>query len=261
MSTVFPDSGYEKLASIINVLGDPGALRILDKAAVGFASGTLSIKELGMTPRKYYRNLRKLNDAKLVEHFENRYQLTSSGESLHKLLFKDVGTYLLEDQSLLEPVKNVGNRTELRIISNYRDLINVLVSTIEKSKSEILLATKYLDMTVIQSIIFSFQRNIKIKTITSEKVDFSGFIKLLGGFVRNIRPNTLKFVVGKENNYRSGDVPLSFMIVDNEIAVFEIPNNEFRLAFVSTDREVVKILSRLFLEIWNQSQTLRMPRR
>jgi hypothetical protein len=132
---------------------------------------------------------------------------------------------------------------------------------IEKSNSEILLATKYLDVTVIQSIIFALQRDIKIKTVTSGKVDFTSFIKLLSGFVRNFRPNALKFVIGGEDNYRSGDVPLSFMIVDDEIAVFEIPDNEFRLAFVSADREVVSILARLFREIWNQANTLRIPPR
>ena len=261
MSIRSPDSIYEKLASIINVLGDPDTLKILNKAAKGFESGKATIRELKLTPRKYYRNLGKLKDAELIVHFENRYKLTSTGEFLHKLLFKDAAAYLLADQSLLEPLQKIGSRTELRIVTNYRDLISVLVATIEKSQSEILLATKYLDITVVQSIIFALQRGIKIKTITSEKVDFSGFINLLGGFVKSFRPNTLKFVVGGENNYRSGDVPLSFMIIDDEITVFEIPDKEFRFALVSTDKEVVKILSRLFREIWNQSRTLHMPSR
>ena len=105
MSTESPDFRYEKLASIINVLGDPDTLRILDKAATGFESGKSTIKELKLTPRKYYRNLRKLNDAELVVHFENRYKLTSLGEFLHKLVFNDASTYLLADQSLLEPLR------------------------------------------------------------------------------------------------------------------------------------------------------------
>ena len=260
MNTGSPDSRYEKLASIINVLGDPDTMRIFDKAAGGFESGKATIRELKQTARKYYRNLRKLNDAELVVHFENKYKLTSQGEFLHKLLFTDASAYLLADQSLLEPLKKVGSRTELRLVENYRDLINLLVATIEKSKSEILLATKYLDMAVVQSMVFALQRNIKIKTITNEQVDFSGFIKLLGGFVRNFRPKALN-VVDRENNYRSGDVPLSFIIVDDEITVFEITDKEFRFAFVSTDKEVVKVLSRLFHEIWNQSGTLRIPSR
>jgi len=151
---------------------------------------------------------------------------------------------------------NIGSRTELRIIDNYKDFVSVLDASIEKSKSEILLVTKYLDMAVVQCVVFALQRGIKIKAITSEKVNFSGFVKLLGGFVRSFRPSALKFVIGGENNYRSGDVPLSFMIVDNEIAVFEIPDNEFRVAFVSTDKEVLKILTGLFWEIWHKSRTL-----
>jgi hypothetical protein len=261
LNTISPTSQLEKMASIIKVLSDPDTLRILDKAASGFESGKVTLKELKTTPRKYYRNLRRLNDAELIVHFENRYKLTLLGEFMYKLLFGDVSNYLLADQSLTEPLKKIGFRTELRIIENYRDLVNLLVATIEKSKSEILLATKYLDATVIQSIIFALQRDIKIKTITSEKVDFTGFIKLLSGFVRNFRPNALKFIVGGENNYRSGDVPLSFIIVDDEIAVFEIPDNEFRLAFVSSDKEVVIILARLFREIWSKSKTLHIPRR
>jgi hypothetical protein len=261
LSTGSSDSGYEKLASIINVLGDPDALRILDKAAKGFESGKASIREFKLSPRKYYRKLGRLQDKGLVVHFENRYMLTSLGEFLHKLLFKDALAHLLANQSLLEPHQKIGSNIELRIVDNYRDLIRVLVAIIEKSQSEILLATKYLDITVVQSIIFALQRDVKIKTITSEKVDFSGFINLLSTFARSFRPNALKFVVGGENNYRSGDVPLSFIIVDDEIAVFEIPDKEFRFAFVSTDKEVVKILSRLFREIWNQSRKLRIPGR
>ena len=249
-------SRYEKIASTINILGDSDALALLDKAASGFESGKDTIKELKMTPRKYYRHLTKLNDAELIVHVKNIYKLTPLGEFLHKLLFNYASSYLLNEKSLPEPLVNIGSRTELRIIDNYKDFVSVLDASIEKSKSEILLVTKYLDMAVVQCVVFALQRGIKIKAITSEKVNFSGFVKLLGGFVRSFRPSALKFVIGGENNYRSGDVPLSFMIVDNEIAVFEIPDNEFRVAFVSTDKEVLKILTGLFWEIWHKSRTL-----
>ncbi len=226
------------------------------KPQQGSKVGKPLIRKLKLTPRKYYRSLRKLNDAGLVVSFENRYKLTPLGEFLHKLLFNDAQAYLFADQSLLEPLKNASSRTELRIVDDYKDLVSLLVAAIEKSKSEILLATRYLDMVVVQSIIFALQRDIKIKTITSEKVDFSSFIKLLGRFVRNIRPTALKFIVGGENNYRTGDVPLSFMLIDDEITIFEIPDKEFRLAFVTTDKEIGKILSRLFWDIWKQSKAL-----
>ena len=259
MNTESPPSRYEKLASITNVLGDPDTLRILDEAAAGFESGKVTIRKLELTPRKYYRSLRKLNDVGLVVYFENRYKLTSLGTFLHKLLFNDASAYLLEDQSLLETFTKIGRRTELTFLDDYKDLTNLLVAAIEKSKSEILLATKYVDMVVVQSLVFALQREVKIKTVTSEKVDFSSFIKLVGGFMRNIRLTSLKLFLGGENNYRSGDVPLSFIIIDGEITVFEVPNSEFKAAFASTDKEVAKVLSHFFWELWNRSQILYMP--
>jgi hypothetical protein len=177
---------------------------------------------------------------------------------MHKIIFNDASSYLFEDQALLEPLKKVGKKTELRIINNYRDLTSILAASIEKSNSEILLATRYIDMVVVQSIIFALQRNVKIKTITNEKVDFSAFIKLIGGFLKNIRPNALKLVVGQDN-YRVGDIPFSFIIVDDEITIFEIPDKEFQIAFVSTDKQVSKSLSHLFWETWKESKILRIP--
>jgi hypothetical protein len=252
------DAKYEKLASLIDILGDPNTLKILDQASTGFESKKEKIEQLEITPRKYYRSLRKLYSSGLIVSFENKYKLSSLGEFMHKIIFNDASTYLFEDQTLLEPLKEVGKKIEIRIINNYRDLTSLLSKSIEKSNSQILLATRYVDLIVVQSIIFALQRNVKVKTITNEKVDFSSFIKLVGGFLKNIRPNALKFVAGQDN-YRVGDVPFSFIIVDDEITIFEIPDKEFQLAFVSTHKEVANSLSHLFWETWKASKTLRIP--
>jgi hypothetical protein len=60
------------------------------------------------------------------------------------------------------------------------------------------------------------------------------------------------------SDYRVGDVPLSFILVDNEIGVFEIPSDEFKMAFYTTDRQIMKLLSDFFLGIWNKSNKLRL---
>jgi hypothetical protein len=253
-----PNTSYEKLASIINTLDDSNTLRLFDQAVVGFESGKETIEMLKMTPRKYYRSLKKLNNSGLILFFENKYKLSELGEFMHQILFNEIATYLFGDQTLLEPLKKMGTKTEIRIINNYCDLTSLIATSIEKSKSEILLATRYLDMVVVQSIVFALQRNVKIKTITNEKIDFSAFIKLIGFFLKNIRPNPLKFVAGRDN-YRVGSIPFSFIIVDDEVTIFEIPDKEFQLAFVSSDKEVAKGLTNLFWETWKESKTLRIP--
>ena len=256
MSTWQSHFQYEKLVSILDVLSDADALRILDEAKKGFRSGKGVIKELNLTPRKYYRNLKELNHVGIIVSSGDEYRLTPLGELLHRMLLDDLAGVLQTNQDLSQTMPNIGSRSEVIVIDDYKNLISCLVTAIEKSKSEILLATRYLDLAVIQSIVYALERNVKLKTITSAEVDFSAFIKLAGGFLRNIRPNLIKFSIGGDSNYRSGDVPLSFVVIDDEIAIFEIPTKHFRTAFVSNNKKTVKILSGLFLELWNQSQKL-----
>jgi DNA-binding HxlR family transcriptional regulator len=250
---------YEKLVSILDVLSDADALKILEAAKKGFRSGKGIIKELNLTPRKYYRTLKELNQVGIVLSSGDEYRLTPLGELLHRMLLDDLVGVLQTNQDLLATMQNIGSKSEFIVIDDYKNLISFLVAAIEKSKSEILLATKYLDLAVIQSIVYALERNVKLKTITSTEVDFSAFIKLVGGFLRNIRPSLIKFSIGGDNNYRSGNVPLSFVVIDDKIALFEIPNKQFKMAFVSNNKNTVKHLSGLFLELWNQSQKLHVP--
>ncbi len=230
-------------------------MEILDKAQSGLKSGKSAIKDLKLTPRQYYRKLRELNEAGILTPTGDEYKLTQFGTFLHKLLLNDISGLLLSNQSPFLPMEKMGTISEVAVINDYDKLTDFLISGIEKSKSEILLATRYLDLAVIQRLIYALDRNVKVKTVTSSKVDLAGILKLLGDALHNIRPNMMKFLIGK-SNYKTGDVPFSLAVIDNEIAVFEIPNKQFKSAFVCIDRQTVRILAGLFWELWNQSEAL-----
>lgn len=250
---------YEKIALIFDALGDADALKILEQAKKGFKSGRSNIKALNLTQRKYYRNLKKLTELGIIVHSEDKYRMTRLGELLYNTVINDVSSLLLAKKNYPEIVKKIGNRRELTVIDDYKNLISILVSAIDSSKTEILLATKYFDLGVIQSLVYALDRNVKLRSLTSEKMDFAAFIKLSGSFLRNIRPNLMRFSLGAGSNYRAGHVPLSFVVIDQEIAIFEIPNEHFKMAFVSTDKKTLKLLSAFFDELWNQSPKLRLP--
>ena len=250
---------YAKVASIFEALGDPDALKILDQAEKGFKSGRANIKDLNLTQRKYYRNLKKLIDVGMIAHSEDKYRLTRLGELLHNNVISDISSLLLVKQNYPEIIQKIGSRSDLTVIDDYKNLIKILESAIDNSKTEILLATRYFDLGVIQSLVYALDRNVKLRTITSEKIDFAAFIKLSGGFLRNIRPSLMKFSLGAGSNYRTGSVPLSFTVIDQDIAIFEIPNDHFKMAFVTTDKKTLKLLSTFFGELWNRSPKLRLP--
>ena len=248
-------SRFQNLASILHILSDEYALEILDKAQVGFKSGKGAIRDLKLTPRQYYRKLKELNEYGILTLIGEEYKLTQLGAFLHRLLLNDVSGLLRTNQNSSFPIEKVSNISQVGVIDDYNKLRDFLIAAIEKSKSEILLATRYLDLAVIQSLVYALDRNVRVRTVTSSKVDLAGVFKLLGDALLNIRPNMMKFLIGR-GNYKTGDVSFSLMVIDNEIAVFEIPNKQFKSAFVCVDKQTVRTLAGVFSELWNQSEAM-----
>ena len=250
---------YERIAFVLGVLRDVEALKIFNEASKGFKSGKETVKELKLTPRKYYRTLNELTQAGILEASGNTIKLTSMGKQLHSFLFCGFESILASNRSPFESLPEIGSSKLMVVINDYDKLIHFMVEAINKSKSEILLATRFVDLAVIQSLTFALERKIKLKTLNDTNLDYPTFFKLIVGTLRNFRPNISKFFVDAENSYRSVAVPLSFIIIDGELALFEIPNKQFKTAFVSMDKEVVGCLSAFFVELWNQSASLNVP--
>jgi predicted transcriptional regulator len=250
---------YKKMASLLSILGDADSLELLNYAVKGFKSGKTSIKDLGISPRKYYRNLKALTDSGLIRNYEGCYTLTPMGRVLHQLMFSELEGLLNTNHNASDYLETVNRTKEITIIDNYDKLIKTVVNTIDNSNTEILLATRFIDFSVIQSISCALERNVKINTLNDPKLDYPAFFKLIEGIHRDIRPNIANFFVDPEKKFRSANVPLSFIVIDNEITLFEVPNSTFRAAFLSTDKQIVKVLSELFWEIWQQSKSLNVP--
>jgi len=253
-----PDRKYERLSSMLDALGNTTALKILNEAAEGFESGKEAITRLGTTHRRYYRYLKRLNELGIVAPSGKNYHLTPLGKQLHKLVFNDALNLVSLGPERLDPLQGIGEKSELTIIDNYSDLIKSMNAAIEQSKSEILLTTRYVDLSVTQSLIYALQRGVKLKSVSNEKLDLSSLFKLLSNIARGIRPNFIRLILDKPD-YKVGDVPMSFILIDGEISIFELPTKEFKIAFHTTDKRTVKLLSDLFRGIWNSSRKLRIP--
>ena len=248
---------YKELSSILYSLGNITALKIFLESAKGFKSGNEIVDKLGVNRRKYYRYLKNLSDLGMIDSLGKDYYLTPKGKHFHKILF---GWKLQDSDYLakLDSIQNIGRKNQIIVLDDYSNLINLMNTLINQSTHEILLATKYLDLTVIQHLVQAINRDVKVKSVTDKNIDFPGFFKLLSIFAKNIRPNLIRFY-RNESNYKVGDVPLSFIIIDNNICVFEFPSREFQIAFLLTDKRSLTILSNYFLEIWNRSDNMKIP--
>jgi predicted transcriptional regulator len=120
-------SDYERIAQLLNLLGNTDSLKILNHAVKGFKSGKTTIKELEVTPRKYYRNLKTLIDLDLVRMYDDCYTLTPLGRVLHRLLFSSLAGFFNTNVNSADYLEEVNKTKEMTIIDNYNDLIKFLV--------------------------------------------------------------------------------------------------------------------------------------
>jgi DNA-binding transcriptional ArsR family regulator len=238
-------------------LGDATALRILDEAAKGFSSGNDVIDRLSLTPRKYYRHLKRLREQGIIAYSGKHYDLTPIGRQLHRLILNHALSLLSTDPNLFDTLSKTSDICELRIIDDYNELVKLLNVSIEKSKHDVFLSTRYVELSVAQNLLYALQRGVKVKSLSNKRLDLRSLFKLLKIISRNMRHSSIPSFINN-SDYRVGDVPLSFIVIDNTIAVFEIPSDEFKMAFHTTDRQIVKILSDFFLGIWNKSNRLRL---
>ena len=254
---------YGKLSSMFRILGNFTALKILSEADKGFISGKETIRRLRLTPRKYYRYLRRLQELGVIECIvspkadgvkEHVCRLTAMGKNLHRLVLNEFQSLLESGEKHSYLLENLENHSRLTIIDNYGRLVELLRNLIETATSQILIATRYVDFSVSQSLVEALQRGVELKSITDKKLNLPGFLKLIGGILRSIRPNLLKYYLsGAVRDFRIGDVPISFSIIDNETVVFEIPTEEFKMAFLSKDKAVLKVFSDIFWKNWKNS--------
>lgn len=250
------DKSFGNLALLLRVLGNTSSLRILYEAGYGFRSGLSFAKKLHLTPRKYYRCLRRLQELGILEcrvslnanGKEHFYTLTPFGRSLRELIFNGLLPFMNDEGLKLDGITwycGVG------VVNNYDDLVKVVVGLVNEAKSQILLVTKYLDLSVSQSLMEAVFRGVELKSVTSATLNLPQFMKLIGSIIGSVRPSfRIMNLASRMDDYRVGNVPTSFMIVDRKILVWEVPTDEFEVAFVSRDLRLIERFEKHFWRLW-----------
>ncbi|MEM2272831.1 MAG: hypothetical protein QXX56_01270 [Candidatus Bathyarchaeia archaeon] len=254
---------FEDIARLLRVLGNSSTIRILYEASGGFKSGLEIARKLHLTPRKYYRCLRKLHELGVLEcrvasnanGKEHIYILTPIGRYLYELIFEDL-QLIIKGGDL--PIVGVSANSRVGVINSYEVLAKAIIGLVEGAKTQILLATRYLDLSVAQSLMQAVLRGIELKSVTSEKINLPEVIKLISGFVRGTRSNLLEVLslAAKTGNYRVGNVPTSFMVVDDEVVLWELPTEKFELAFISRNKALIEAFKKHFWSLWDTASKM-----
>jgi DNA-binding MarR family transcriptional regulator len=276
---------FAELETLFSAAASIDAIKIFFSAKDGIKSSTQAIRELDLTQKRYYTNLKRLIDAGLVERVEGAYRHTTLGKIGFKLtetLMIAVGQKdRLDLVDRLSKAKNItvdetqeimrailkdthivpGDRiTDLlgpiRMADTWDKLVRDVIEYIDNSKEEISFASQYLDMGVVESIFRAAQRNVRMKFLVGEEKNITNAIQLLLKTLLT-DPETLKFlfrfVKSSELQIRRVDLPYTFIVVDGKYSMVEVTKpytKSFSLAFFFHSEKLSQMLKESFDKLW-----------
>jgi DNA-binding transcriptional ArsR family regulator len=244
---------FEKLVEIFHTLGSPAALKILNESESGLKSGRETIDRLRLTPRAYYRNLKKLRSLGMIRNSgSGTYILTPAGSMFRKIIYDDAIPLLKDDGFSSDSLLGGLLKGEITIIDSCELHSRILGRAIEQSETETLIALKCFDVALADRIAVAGKKGARLKLIFDGELDLSGLFRKRKG-VRGIGSELMND--SQRNNSRIGDVPLSFTVIDLDKVVFEVPTEEFNLALKSSNRKVVDSFTLLFRKLWDNSRS------
>jgi len=271
---------------IMEALSNEDSVNLFFYAKDGIGSSTDAIRALRLTQKRYYTRLKLLLDAGLIEKTDDGYRHTYLGTLVHKLGVSLLKIVENKDQlSVLDSIRKSGDisleetnkiakvlsidlphldvRTEdVKMISTYEDLVKITTNLVKDCKESILMATKYIEIRVIDASINAIDRGVKVKGVVEKMDQFTSGIKLVFTILSNPLKikSFLNFLNSENLEIRFSKFPYTFYIIDRKYSLIEIKNpitDDFQFAvFISNEEYSGKMLT-IFDSLWNTSSKLK----
>lgn len=279
-------------SELFTLLSNMDALRIFLYTQKGITNSTHAIKDLNLTPKRFYSRLKELMDSGLITKEEGEYRLTPTGHVISRIgyiLFevlnnKDrielilnlsqsksltveervrVNNLLLENSeigNIVGPIVNGISYGKVETISTYEILVERLNEEVLASKQSVKIATTYFEPLVMDTTVKTIQNGVQMQCLMSKKTMSKKITKLR----MLLSPKSILSMLellkasGDINSvYREVDVPFSYAILDDEKCLFEFPQigeEDFSIAFFLIDRNVADKFKQYFETVWKENE-------
>jgi len=254
----------DQITKILSSLANEDSIKIFLACKEGIERSSKTIKELGLTQKRYYTWLNRLIDAGLVEKVGNVYVQTVMGEYCNKLgrtllnvvsqrdrlelasklmkaeilsmAEKEKILGLISKESLFGTASVADIIHEVKMITEYNTFIDEVTNLLDSVKEAAYIAAGRSDLRVIDAVLRVIERKANLFFL-SRKRDFSEMetqilrVLLSPILIKIVR----KLISSKELNFRvTKDLAYSFIIVDDEFGLVELPHpasHDFFFAF------------------------------
>ena len=281
---------FYRCIELFSCFSNADAYRIFSYAKEGIKNATYAIKELNLTPKRYYQRLKELIDLGLMEKTDVGYQHTPLGKSVYNInlslidLYKNkekieflskflnnkalsekekasISNLLVEETQIGQFINQVVevNQNKVERIQSYDKLVKRVCEEIGKTTSSMYIATSYFDPNVVSSSFNVFQKGVKGRAIMPGNSLSNKYNKLRMLMSPTALMTVLEILRTSQNPsdlYRETEVPFSFVILDNNRCFFEFPKiieEEFTVAFFVTDNTLADKFVKLFEKMWSSA--------
>jgi hypothetical protein len=249
-------------------------------------------QQLGIAKKTYYTRLKQLITAGLVRKSEGAYVHTTLGSIVYQKnielmdqvrnikQFKMIDALKSSKEFSEEDIKGfVGklvsentiftqdsDNAHVNIIWKYEDMVAAIIQRIELCKDEILLASKYTNELIINSMLHKVQAGVKAKVIS----DKSLVKKFFGQFQQSMTgikdKNSLERRTVVTNPWypgnidrRSTDLPFSMIVLDRrEVGIELVHANNTKtfngVIFIRNER-IANLMTSFYQKVWESSSS------
>jgi predicted transcriptional regulator len=285
----------EQCIDIFSTFANLDTIRIFLLAEKGISNSKKAIKELDLTPKRYYSRLKVLVDSGVLEKVNGVYVYTSIGEMLHSLGLSLIN--LVDNKQKIGLLMNLSKsdalsdeerqkinsviigkndmgvvlgsmiqripQEKIEKIIEYKTLVEMLAHAIASSKKSILLASRYFDVWVVDECLKAQERGNELRVLISKET----MSKKMNKLRMMLSPKLIMKLLEISNEKKVDDIlreielSFSFCIIDGSECFFEFPSvgGEFSIAFKFKDNETSKKFTQFFNSTWESRDVNKAP--
>src|SRR5689334_3222898 len=289
----FDQTTVKNSLKLLSVLSRRDNLAIFMSAAAekGLNADLTAPEQLGIPKKTYYTRLKQLITAGLVRKSEGAYIHTTLGsivyqkhlELMHQVRntkhFKMIDALKTSKEFSDDDIKGfVGklisensiqysdNNVHVDIIWKYEDMVAAIIQRIELCKDEILLASKYTNELIINSMLHKVQAGVKAKVISDKSLVRNFFEQFQQNMVGIKDKNTSErsTVVGNpwypgNIDRRAADLPFSMIVLDSkEVGIELIHANDTKMlngVIFVRDEKIAQVMTNYYQKIWESNSS------
>lgn len=288
---LFDPTTVKNSLELLSVLSRRDNLTIFMSAAddKGINADFSTHQHLGIPKKTYYTRLRQLITAGLVRKSEGTYIHTTLGsivyqkhfELMHQIRnikhfrmidalksskeFTDEDIEMFVGKLVTDNISSIyssNNKNHVDIVWKYEEMVSAILQRIELCRNEILLASKYTNELIINSMLHKVRAGIKAKVISDKSLVRKFFEQENMAGIKDKNTLERRNVVGNpwypgNIKRRAADLPFSMIILDHkEVGIELIHANDpktFNGVIFVRDENIANIMTSYYEKIWQSS--------